>query len=280
MASWATLGAPHPGLAEAPTLAQRVRRAVVPDPEALRVTRACQNAGVQMLQRLLRVGAKQRTAMLVPAADGFRAVIDPQLWRSAQHDATARHRLRFVLAHELGHTYFYEPGAPPRRTRPADRREEGFCNRFATSLLVPPEVAARVDVDLAALDTLAASYDVSWQVAARAVADAQPGLSILMLRRAPHPHRGGEEAMRTVWGVSRRFIAHGESFKSPLASLRPGETDVSSEVLCLSGRRRPVDVQAWRFETLMIAIVRERAGDRRDPPWSSDVEGQLRLFAS
>jgi hypothetical protein len=280
MASLATLSATGPGLAQAPTLAQRVRRSLVPDDEAVRVGKACRLAGVQMLRRLLRVGTTQRTAMLVPAADGFRAVIDPQLWEQAQRNTVARRRLRFVLAHELGHTYFYEPGAPPRRTRPADRREEGFCNRFATSLLVPPEVAATIDVDLAGLNALARDYDVSVHVAARAVAEAQPGLSVLMLRHAPHPHRGGEEAMRTTWGASRRFIAHGESFKSSLADLRPGESGVSSEVLCLSGRRRPVDIQAWRFQTSMLAIVRERRGDGPGSPCVSGAAGQLTLFTS
>lgn len=276
-----TFPASGPGLVQAPALAQGMRRRIVADVERLKVSSACRLAGVEMLQRMLRVGSSRRTAMLVPATNGFRAVIDPQLWDDARRDVDARRKLRFVLAHELGHTFFYERGAPPRRTHPADRREESFCNRFATSLLVPPDVAATTDVDLEALTSLTRDYDVSLPVAARAVADAQPGLTVLMLRRGPHPHRGGEEAMRTVWGASQRFIARGESFKSPLAELARGEHDAASELLLLSGRRRLVDVQAWHLPTGMLAVVQERpAAGGRGAPCEQCAEGQLTLFAT
>src|SRR5207249_3547255 len=55
-------------------------------------------------------------------------------------------RRRFTLAHEIGHTYFYEMavdenGAVTARHRVGsgrvDRKEEGWCNNFAGDLLTP-----------------------------------------------------------------------------------------------------------------------------------------------
>jgi len=214
---------------------------------------------VRILRRRLAVGERHHTAMLVPTSDGFHAVVDDQVWKRAAESASGRQRLRFVIAHELGHTFFYRPGSPPTRRQPPDRLEERFCHRFATSLLVPPPAARQASLEMAGLQALARSYDVSPRVAAWAIARAQPSVMLLWLRRSPHPVRGGNEAMRVEWGASERFIARGESLKSELAKLAPGEHGESTEMLHLAGRQELVHIQAWRFASSMFLVVRPSA---------------------
>ena len=65
--------------------------------------------------------------------------------------------------------------------------------------------------------------------------------------------------MRVEWGASERFIARGESLKSELAKLAPGEHGESTEMLHLAGRQELVHIQAWRFASSMFLVVRPSA---------------------
>jgi len=237
-------------------LAGRVRGALVSDEQRVRVGRICDLARVEVRVRPLQIGERRHAAMLVPVQDGFRAVVDSGLWRSAANDdARLRRRMRFVLSHELGHTFFYTPGRPPRRAHAPDRREESFCQRFATSLLVPPSIARETPADIGGLAGLAERYDVSLQVAAWAAVRARSDLSVLLLRWGPHPRRTDEPAMRVTWGASESFIARGESFKSPLAHLGAGETGECVQRLRLGGRWHDVHARAWRTGTAMLVVL-------------------------
>jgi len=254
-------------LAHVDDYAQAARLGINPPDQPLALREACEAARVRITRQCLKVGERRHAAMLVPTADGFRAVVDSLVWRRAQENESGRHRLRFILAHELGHTLFYRPGRPPTRSGPADSLEERFCHRFATSLLVPPCASRRADLDAAGLRILAGKYNVSVRVAAWAVAQALPGVTLLWLRRAPHPVHGGSETMRVEWGASQRFIARGESFKSPLAELPPGQHGRSTEQLRLSGREEHLTLDAWRFTHSMLVIARPAgAGGKAEPP--------------
>jgi len=211
---------------------------------------------VSVQRKELRIGEHRRSAILVPCVDGFRALVDTSLWEAARASDRGRRRMRFVVAHELGHTFFYAEGDPPRRTSAPGRTEEAFCHRFASALLVPPKAAMEASLDPRGLFALSSQYDVSARVAAMAIAAARPDVTLLWLRHAPHPHRGGEETMRVQWGAGSRFIASGESLKSELAALAPGETGEVVEELRLSGRTEVSNVAAWRFGSSMLAIVR------------------------
>jgi hypothetical protein len=202
--------------------------------------------------------------MLVPAQDGFRATVEADLWERAKREDSARHRLRFVLAHELGHTLFYSPGQPPARIAPPDGEEEKFCHDFANALLVPPKVAASTSLDPEGLFALMGRFDVSRQVAAWAMARSQAPISVLWLCKAPHPVRGGQEAMRVDWSASTRFIARGESFKSPLAELMPGQHGEATEKLRLAGREEMAHVKVWRLTHAMLAVVTPAESTDRD----------------
>lgn len=91
------------------------------------------------------------SGLLFPQPDGgFTIIIDPfpysldepsvLLWEMPE--------VRFILAHEIAHTTFYTPGSPPYRSGQGrstlslpNPAEELFCDRFAASLLIPPELA-------------------------------------------------------------------------------------------------------------------------------------------
>ncbi|TML00275.1 MAG: hypothetical protein E6G34_01950 [Actinobacteria bacterium] len=243
---------------------------------------ACRAARVGVVRRLLNVGSAQHTAMLVPTQRGFNAVVDSRLWaRAAEADGARRH-MRFVLAHELAHTFFYEPGPPPTRASRPDHLEERFCHHFATLLLVPSPAARSAPPEPNGLWELVARYDVSQQVAAWAVARARADRSILMFRRGVHPRGGGREAMRLVWGASQHFLARGESFKSVLADLTPGEHGSCSQRLRLGGRDHDVDLDAWRFPSSMLVVAHHGAHPSLEGPPARPVgapQGQhLTLF--
>lgn len=273
MSGWPEISPLSPPLSQVDELAGIARHAAGADEGPLPLREACRAAMVTVEARPLTLGRERHTAMLVPTNKGFRATIDQTLWEQAKQVDWGRHRLRFVLAHELGHTLFYRAGSPPKRERPADREEERFCHHFANSLLVTSAAAREAALEPEGLFALAGRFDVSLQVAAWAIARARPSVTVLWLRSAPHPSRGGLETMRVEWGASsKRFIAVGESLKSPLAQLSPGEQDESTELLRLAGRRERTHIRAWRFSSAMLAIVTpEEDEDAPSPPARQQV---------
>jgi hypothetical protein len=194
--------------------------------------------------------------MLVPTQDGFRATVE-QICGSAPSKTTTR-AIGCALWSPMssGHTLFYRPDLPPTRAIPPDREEEQFCHYFANALLIPPRVAAVTPVNPDGIFRLAGYFDVSRQVAAWAVARARTPISVLWLQREPHPVRGGQETMRVAWSASHKFIPQGESFKSPLAELMPGQYGETIERLRLAGREEMTHVEAWRFQHAMLAVIR------------------------
>jgi hypothetical protein len=64
-----------------------------------------------------------------PSTDGFAVELAPG----------PQKRQRFTLAHEIGHTYFYDlKSSPPQRILYDDSKdEETFCNLFASEILMP-----------------------------------------------------------------------------------------------------------------------------------------------
>ena len=256
-AAWPTAEAHAPSLAGLVELARRARRVLAREDEAVAIRTACEAARVRVASRALTVGRNRHTAMLVPTEAGFTALVDCELWDRAASAEAARKHLRFVLAHELAHTFFYRPGTPPSRTSAPDDAEERFCNGFATFLLVPSDAASRAPLDPGGLHALAGRFDVSRRVAAWAIIRARPGISILEFRRGEHP-QGGREAMRLQWGASPHFLARGESLKSPLADLAPGEHGSCSQRLRLGGRDHDVDLEAWRHASSLFVFASHR----------------------
>jgi len=136
-------------------------------------------------------------ALLIPSAEGgFEILVDP--WSAAslpEQSEVARHyvsrrRLRFRIAHEIGHSFFYD-----RRIRPAKRllrhsaAEEAFCDVFASALLVPQSLVVRRGPTAKTVSELSRALDVSAEMAGRALAKAHPGIVLLGLRPLPDAGR-------------------------------------------------------------------------------------------
>jgi hypothetical protein len=68
-------------------------------------------------------------SLLVPLnRGGFSVVVNSHRSPSPEHAL-------WLTAHEIGHSFFYAPGSPPRRIIPVTTEEEVFCDAFATRLL-------------------------------------------------------------------------------------------------------------------------------------------------
>ncbi len=191
--------------------------------------------------------------------------------RTARSDAVERRRLRFTLAHELAHTFFFDRRSTPhRRPERWTEREEHFCNALASHLLVPRDVLsdARFSADLA-LD-VRDRYDVSLHAASLAVAESTPGTFIGGVQMKDHPTKG--LALRLAWSAGTVFVPANARLRSAIAELAWDRGAASGwEDLSIGRLRGTYWVQALRERGSRQVLVAAR------PP--SDVEsGQLELF--
>ena len=171
-------------------------------------------------------------------------------------EATARHRLRFRVGHELGHTFFYErrKGESPRRARRWTKGEEEWCDEFARQLLVPATSAEALPATADSVFRLQSKFDVSLEVAARALASAHGKATVAIWFWPPDAEELQESLLRQWvsceapalrhWrrsSVVANALADGES-KGLLASLsRPSRQLMAT---ARHGRRRQVVVVA------------------------------------
>lgn len=74
-------------------------------------------------------GVSTIESLLVPLnRGGFSVVVNAQRLPSPE-------RAMWLTAHEIGHSFFYKPGSPPRRIVAVTAEEEHFCDAFADCLL-------------------------------------------------------------------------------------------------------------------------------------------------
>jgi hypothetical protein len=114
-------------------------------------------------------------ALLVPRAGGFDVMVNSDPPKDSASPITdpviARRRARFRLAHEIGHSFFYDRRpAVPVRCAPGSDAEERFCDLFASVLLIPSN-AIPEDPTPHDLRTLSSRFDVSLEVASRAATE-------------------------------------------------------------------------------------------------------------
>jgi hypothetical protein len=182
--------------------AQEVRECLL-GPEAkleplLDLDWVCQLAKVEVDRCELGAARRGLQAMIAPR-DGnrFSLSVDsspPDGWGvtpAGLRGPVRRHRERFLIAHELAHTLFYDRSADKPQRKVLDSEEqEAWCDRFAQELLLPGEVAGGAHPTPATIVRLAKRYDVSLQMSARALADhhRQSLVALLVERgqRAPH----------------------------------------------------------------------------------------------
>jgi hypothetical protein len=136
-------------------------------------------ARADVLERDLAVTERGPEALLIPLeGDRFRIAVDPtprsgwQCRPSGERAPVARHRFRFRVAHELGHTFFYSRCGDrrPSRVSRGSSEEEMFCDRFARALLLPDAVLEKC-TEVSTLAQVHRDYGVSLEVTVRAFAE-------------------------------------------------------------------------------------------------------------
>jgi hypothetical protein len=188
-----------PSLATAEQLASTVRDAVCTSPNSRQDLATLLAAGRFELE-IGPLGARGGgiEAALAPRSDNrFALFVDPEPrdgWASvapSRCEELARHRLRFRLAHEVGHSFFYDRTRQrPYRLARDSAEQERWCDRFASALLLPPSVVATAHATPQALLRLQRHFDVSVEVAARALARVhrERFVALLVARGARPPH--------------------------------------------------------------------------------------------
>jgi uncharacterized protein DUF955 len=272
-------GWPHRTLFEVPaadvarTLAQHVRERLLPDPYArCSLNRICQAGKFKYrVEELPPGGHRGEAMMLALASGGFLITVNPQAPTPIRDETTRRRRLRFRIAHEIGHSFFYDRSQrPARRVLPPSQREEDFCQQFASALLVPPEPVEAYARDSASLIAIREKFDVSLNAAAWALVNSQSHLSIALLEWRDHPSRVGNKAMRVVWGAAHgHFLPPGASIRDSWLSRAqqagPSGAEIDNFALGnLRGRCR-ITVRPFGEGRRILMFVEKRGAQPPDP---------------
>ena len=242
----------------------------------------CSAARASVRQRRLTKQGDGTDALLIPRANGsFTILVDPVPEASTKPFwTTVRHRNRFRVAHELGHTFFYRrrPLEQPSRRLPPSQDEESFCDSFAAALLVPPARLISYEATPDSVFSISDEYEVSVEVAGRALAAANPGVSVMGLLWSPNP-RTGEFGLRIAWSASQSFIPKRARFRSTATEevMAGASSAESSEELALRGLSGPHEVRAMRLpERRQVVVVAHPEAPTR--PLQREPEQQLRLW--
>lgn len=239
-----------PDEGEAIGLAERVRTALYGeqrDRVPFDPADACAKAGCRLEQRRLGGARRGLQALLVPRDDHFEVIVDPEPpggWSqvaAALRAPLATHRVRFRVAHELAHTLFFARDPSSLRRVAADSDEqEAFCDAFARALLVPPSVASSMTPTADSVLALRRRFDVSLEVAARAISHAHPDTPFWLVVSP-----ATEDAEPFVQWRSRA------SYACPLTSF-----EILAEVA--AARRLPAESRYRDAPRLAISLLAER----------------------
>lgn len=219
--------------------------------------------------------------LLALPGGGFLIAVNPEVPAPIPDEATRRRRLRFRLAHEIGHSFFYDRShRPAQRALAPSRREEDFCQQFASALLVPPEPAATCPWDVGSLMAIRERFDISMHAAAWALVNSQPRLSIALLRWKEHPNREGEHAMRIVWGATNdHFLPQGASVPETWlerARLR-GERGAEVHDFTLGSLRGHcrISVRPFGRERQALLFIEERKSSQTVPDSNASPRSEM-----
>ena len=252
-----------PSRAIAVELAEEVRRAVFKKGTAMRdacdLHEVCREGGFLPRRADKAFSAAKHDALLIPRPDGgFSIVVDPIPKDEDRLSVDInRHRNRFRIAHEIGHSFFYDRSfSPPCRLVPVSVKEEIFCDEFASALLIPRSIVAEKAVDPASIFELHKQYDVSVEVAARSLSRVSPNTTIIGLLWKSHPKSG--EGMRIVWSAGPRYLPSNARLRSAVVdqAATVGKA-VATERLSVGGLRGNFHVSASRRRgrKQLIAVV-------------------------
>jgi hypothetical protein len=199
--------------------------------------------------------------LLIPlATGGFLIEVDPsppEGWSSAPlelREEITRHRTRFTVMHEFAHTLFYRCDTrPPERLIKGSVAQEEFCDALASALLVPPEAAAALPLRPESAISLHRKYDVSVEVATRALVQAHEKaagwLVILPGDRSEPWVQWGADTTRNAVGPWKLLTRLAESVKEEPSSSgrllwRNGHTTVARGLYLAERRQLVVTARA------------------------------------
>jgi hypothetical protein len=175
-----------PGEHIALRLADEIRQLAADEQSPCDLDQLCAIGGFRYRSAVLDAGIGGHEALLVPRVEGgFEILVDPspKIDSKQPQQRVWRRRVRFRIAHEIGHSFFYDRKCrPARRLLANSEAEETFCDAFANALLVPPTVVARLPATPKSIVDLADNFDVSVEAAGRAFVKSKPGMSVLGLR--------------------------------------------------------------------------------------------------
>jgi hypothetical protein len=207
-------------------LAAEVRGTVGSDAGRVDLEACCAIGGFELRICDLRTSEGGVEGLLVPRPQGrFRIVVDPTPpagWNDAPaqvRDPLRRHRSRFRIAHEIGHSFFYDRGrgTPSRRSEGGTPAEERFCDEFARELLVPRFLATRGPWEAHAIARLQRECDVSFELAARAFSRATERDVALYYRRGAQWRNQWSTRPATWRGLAVRSAASPRELGSRVA---------------------------------------------------------------
>ena len=109
------------------------------------------------------------SARLITTGNGFQIIVNERLNESSMQGV-----LRFTIAHEIGHTYFYDLEETPPSRYPwlssFDKSEEIICDLFASALLIPDNIIIsrykKENLFLHNLQKLSGDFQVSYSAMA------------------------------------------------------------------------------------------------------------------
>lgn len=248
-----------PGEHIAVRLAGQVRKMVSDDQSACNLEKVCTVGGFAWREATLDAKRGGHEALLVPRIDGgFEIFVDPSppamfSRRAASVDRTVRRRTRFRIAHEIGHSFFYDRRfRPARRLVPWDEREEAFCDLFASALLIPPNSVNAFPCTPKAVLKIADTFDVSIEAAARAFSKWKAEVSILGLEGSRiGPSLG---SLKILWSVGPARFTAGTCLGDSWVKLAAAE---SEDEIFINDRSRSAGVRIAKLtSTFFLSSVR------------------------
>lgn len=246
-----------PPLGAAPGIASALRREWCQRHDSrLDLEGVLNSLGIALMLTDLGGGAGGPQGLLTPLKDGgYRIEVDPTLpsvgvaGDDPLLDEIRRHRTRFIVAHELAHTLFYWEGRKgPERLVHDSTEQEQFCDALASALLVPSGSARDLPLHPDSVVSLHRTFDVSVEVAARALIEAhQGGVAWLMVvpdgQEEPWVQWGAEKTRDTVspWRLLTRLADRAKDGPASRGRLRwrGGQTTLARS-LYLADRRQLV----------------------------------------
>ena len=222
--------------------------------------KVCDAGGFKLRTTKFRSNRSAHDALLIPRRDGtFVILVDPNREELSIGQDTKRHRLRFRIAHEIGHSFFFNRTiCPPERVFAPSQEEEAFCDNFASALLVPKTALDRYRCEPRSVFDIHETFELSVEAAARALTRSCIGTTIVGTIWKANP-RNGRLANRVIWFTGPRFVPIGADLGSfTVDESCAGKSCSGTEQLKVGDLKGQFYIEAERRQhsTHCVAVIR------------------------